>query len=336
MKTREAVVNLAKSWLGKKESDGSYKSIIDIYNTLPKEQLPRGAKMQYSWAWCACMWSALAIKLGYTDIMPIEISCGKLIENAKSMGCWQENDGHAPKPGDAILYDWDDSGKGDNTSWPDHIGVVEAVYKDAGYFVVIEGNYDDAVKKRTMSINGKFIRGFITPKYDADISVSAPEIPIVPEKKDKTVDELAREIIAGKWGRGHEVRRSGLAAAGYSNYEEIRARVNEILNGSAVTAKEPDKPADQNEPAAKKVTTTCYARDKNVVLKGTYKTTANLYCRNDAGTNKKALCVIPKGTSVKNYGFYTEVSETVWLLVQFVMDGVQYTGFSSGKYLERV
>ena len=41
--------------------------------------------MEYSWPWCACTWSALAIKLGYTDIMPIEISCPELIIAAKKM-----------------------------------------------------------------------------------------------------------------------------------------------------------------------------------------------------------------------------------------------------------
>ena len=77
--SRQKVVDLALSWVGKKESDGSYKSIIDIYNTLPTAQLPRKTKMQYGWAWCACTWSALAVKLGYTAIMPIEISCYYII-----------------------------------------------------------------------------------------------------------------------------------------------------------------------------------------------------------------------------------------------------------------
>ena len=31
------------------------------------------------------------------------------------MGCWQENDAYVPSPGDAILYDWQDNGIGDNT-----------------------------------------------------------------------------------------------------------------------------------------------------------------------------------------------------------------------------
>lgn len=343
MRSRNAIVNLAKSWVGLKESDGSFRKIIDIYNSLPKEQRPRKAAMQYHWAWCACTWSALAIQLGYMDIMPIEISCGKLIEAAKKMGCWKENDGYVPEPGDGVLYDWDDSGVGDNTGWPDHIGVVEYVNEKAGYFVVIEGNYDKAVKKRTVSINGRYIRGFITPAYDETDCEVTPDDPAV----KKTVDELAREIITGKWGRGRAVRNAAFLAAGYDNYDEVQERVNEILNGSAVTAKEPDLPANQNQPAEKKVSATCYAKSKDPRIAGTYQTTANLYCRNDAGTNKKALCLIPKGTLVKCYGFYTKTSDGRWIgndfrpsprwfLIQFVMDGVQYTGFSSEEYLKTV
>lgn len=162
-KTRSAVVSLAQSWVGKKESDGSYKTIIDIYNSYTGE-FPRGTKMQYGWAWCAATWSALAIKLGYTDIMPIEISCYYLIEAAKKMGRWVENDAYTPKTADAVLYDWDDSGAGDNTGTPDHIGIVEKV--EGSLITVIEGNYSNAVKRRVLEVNGRYIRGYICPKYD--------------------------------------------------------------------------------------------------------------------------------------------------------------------------
>lgn len=97
-KTRSEIINLANSWIGKKESDGSYKIIIDIYNSF-SGPLPRGTKMQYSWPWCACTWSALAIKLGYTDIMPIEISCSELIKKAIEMKIWKESDDYIPKSG---------------------------------------------------------------------------------------------------------------------------------------------------------------------------------------------------------------------------------------------
>jgi len=146
MFSRQKVVDLANSWVGKKEADGSYKSIIDIYNTLPAYQLPRRTKMLYGWAWCACTWSALAVALKYVAIMPIEISCYYLIEAAKKMGVWQENDAHIPDPGDAVLYDWDDDGAGDNTENPDHVGTVTYVNQDSGYVVVTEGNYGNAVK----------------------------------------------------------------------------------------------------------------------------------------------------------------------------------------------
>lgn len=45
---------------------------------------------------------------------------------------------------------------------------------------------------------------------------------------------------------------------------------------------------------------------------------------------------IPDGTEVHCYGYYTKSSGTKWYYIQFTMDGVQYTGFSSSKYLLRV
>lgn len=166
MKTRNDVVKLAKSWIGKNEKDGSHKEIIDIYNSYTGK-LPRGVKMTYTASWCATFWSAIAIKLGCTDIMPIECSCGELIKKAKEMGVWQESDAYTALPGDAILYDWDDNGIGDNTGWPDHIGVIEKISNSI--YTVIEGNKNDAVGRRTIKVNSKFIRGFITPKYDDEL-----------------------------------------------------------------------------------------------------------------------------------------------------------------------
>lgn len=43
----------------------------------------------------------------------------------------------------------------------------------------------------------------------------------------KTIDEIAREVIAGKWGSGEE-RKRRLTEAGY-NYSEVQAKVNQIL-----------------------------------------------------------------------------------------------------------
>lgn len=324
MYSRQKVVDLVKSWDGKKESDGSYKSIIDIYNSTAP--FPRSTKMQYGWAWCACTWSALAKKLGYTAVMPVEISCYYIIEEAKKMGCWQENDAYVPSPGDAVIYDWDDNGVGDNTGNPDHIGTVIEVYKSAGYMVVEEGNYSNSVKKRTLSLNGKFIRGFITPKY-TDNTVSAPK-----QEANKSVETVAREVIAGKWGEGAE-RKKALEAKGY-DYETVQNKVNEILNGSAAKPST-TKPSTSTQSSSKKVTATCSAKNFNKSIAGTYVTTADLYMRNDAGTNKKALVIMPKNTKVQCYGYYNVSNGAKWYYVVATVNGVTYTGFCHSAYLSK-
>lgn len=51
----------------------------------------------------------------------------------------------------------------------------------------------------------------------------------------KTVEEIAKEVIAGKWGSGSE-RKNRLETAGYS-YSEVQAKVNELVKGTTVTNK---------------------------------------------------------------------------------------------------
>lgn len=158
------VVAQAKAWLGLKESDGSYKVILDVYNS--QEKLPRGYRMTTKDPWCATFVSAVAVKLGYTDIIPTECSCTKMIEKLKAIGSWVESDSYVPKPGDIFFYDWDDSGKGENTGSPEHVGIVEKV--ENGVTTVIEGNFSNSVKRRLIAVNGKYIRGYGVPKYDTE------------------------------------------------------------------------------------------------------------------------------------------------------------------------
>lgn len=156
------VVNQAKAWLGYKESDGSHKKIIDIYNA--HKPLAQGYKVKYTDAWCATFVSAVAIKLGYTNIIPTECSCPRMITLMKKKGIWIENENRTPNPGDIIFYDWEDSGSGDDRGDSDHVGIVEKV--SGGVITVIEGNYSNSVKRRTIKVNGKYIRGYAVPKYD--------------------------------------------------------------------------------------------------------------------------------------------------------------------------
>lgn len=161
---RSKVVEQAKAWLGYNEADGSHKKIIDVYNS--HKPLARGYAVQYTDEWCATTVSAVAIKLGYTAVIPTECSCTKMIELLKKIDSWVEKDSYVPMPGDIIFYDWDDNGVGENTNNPDHVGIVEKVSDNM--ITVIEGNYKNAVTRREIAVNGKFIRGFGVPKYDAE------------------------------------------------------------------------------------------------------------------------------------------------------------------------
>lgn len=49
--------------------------------------------------------------------------------------------------------------------------------------------------------------------------------PTTPDKK--TTEEVAQEVIAGKWGNGQE-RKNRLTAAGY-DYSVVQKRVNELM-----------------------------------------------------------------------------------------------------------
>lgn len=213
MTTREKIVAQARAWIGRKESDGSHNHIISIYNG--HQPLARNYKVKSTDPWCATFISALAIKLGATDIIPTECSCSKMIELMKGKGIWQENDAHIPSPGDIIMYDWHDNGNGDCTGAPDHVGIVEKV--EDGIITVIEGNINDAVGRRQLQVNGKLIRGYGLPKYAEESHAT------------KTLDEIAREVIDGKWGNGAE-RKQRLTAAGH-DAGAVQARVNEILSG---------------------------------------------------------------------------------------------------------
>jgi len=122
--------------------------------------------VQYDDEWCATFLSSVAVELGYTDIIPTECSCSKMLELFKAKGIWVESDTRKPTPGDIVFYDWEDSGKGDNKGAPNHVGIVEKV--SGSTITVIEGNYDQEVKRRTIQVGGKYIRGYGVPKYDKE------------------------------------------------------------------------------------------------------------------------------------------------------------------------
>ena len=198
---REKVVATAKAWIGYNEADGSHRKIVDVYNS--HRPLARGYALKYTDAWCAGFVSAVAIKLGLTDIMPTEVGVGNMIDLYRRLGRWKEQDSYVPSPGDVIMYAWGDSGAGDCASGASHVGIV--VSCDGKTITVIEGNYHNAVGYREIAVNGRYIRGFGLPDYaskatETDTPAPAPQ----PEPAKGVVNVELRMLSKGM--SGNDVR----------------------------------------------------------------------------------------------------------------------------------
>lgn len=214
---RKRIVNTAKSYIGTVGGSNNHADILYFFNTVK----PQGYSAKKNDPWCSEFASACAIQtFGKKDAIsyfPLSASCPRMVVEAKARGIWVERDSYVPKTGDFILYDWGDSGRGDNKNSPDHVGIVEKV-KD-GVITVIEGNMGSGkgkVGRRTIEVNGRYIRGFVTPRYSR----------IKAKVQKKTLEEIAKEVLCGEWGNGAE-RKKALTASGY-DYTEVQKEVTRI------------------------------------------------------------------------------------------------------------
>jgi hypothetical protein len=142
-----------------------------------------------------------------------------MIGEFQSLGRWVESDLYTPKTGDILFYDWDDSGKGDNKGHSDHVGIVEKVSN--GVITVIEGNYQNAVKRRTMMIGARYIRGYGIPKY------TEPKITYFPKYKGNTLS-IVKALDSLDIDSSKTYRKKIAAANGIKNYT-YTARQNTSL-----------------------------------------------------------------------------------------------------------
>ena len=178
--------------------------------------------------------SACAIKAGYTDIIPLECSCNKMIEKFQKMGRWTEDDAHVPHLGDVIFYDWQDKGVGDNKGSSDHVGIVEKV--ENGKITVIEGNKSDVVARRVLNVNGRYIRGFGCPAYETQTQAT------VSKPQTNTSNALGTYVVTAsslivRTGPGTGYRRKKKSEL-TANAREHATFTGALKHGTKVTVKE--------------------------------------------------------------------------------------------------
>ncbi len=117
-----------------------------------------------------------------------------------------------------------------------HVAVVEKII-DSNTIYTSESGYGGSAfwNSTRRNTNGRWglgsaytFRGCIVNPAIGKVVAPTP----TPSAK-KSVDEVAKEVIRGEWGNGDE-RYNRLTNAGY-NYNEVQAKVNELLNSNKST-----------------------------------------------------------------------------------------------------
>lgn len=183
-KTAQDILDVMRSWIGYSEANGKFRQIIDLYNSV--KPLPRGYAVKYTDEWCDTTVSAAGIKAGCSDLIGRECGCEEHVTIFKAMGIWIEDGTITPKPGDIILYNWDQSYQ-PNNGYSDHIGYVESVSN--GQITCIEGNKGEAVARRVLSVGNGNIRGYARPKYSG-----AGTAPTTPPSQPSSGNDVSREV----------------------------------------------------------------------------------------------------------------------------------------------
>lgn len=163
MSNRLRAALAAARWLGTKEGSREHRELLAVYNGI--KPLPRGYRLTEKDPWCAGFVSAAAVMAGFGENYPLECSCARIMEKAQRMGIWVEDDAHVPLIGDWVLYDW--QGKdGECVGAPDHVGIV--IGREGDELLIVEGNYDNAVKLRKIPVGWEKIRGFVCPGLEEE------------------------------------------------------------------------------------------------------------------------------------------------------------------------
>ena len=106
--------------------------------------------------WCAAFAMNMLKDHGVLDTSGLSNPnyCPTIKNWASSKGIYGKNGQYTPKPGDAILFDWQANGRE-----ADHIGIVEKV--ENGRVYTIEGNSKDSVKRNSYPVGSSKIDGYV-------------------------------------------------------------------------------------------------------------------------------------------------------------------------------
>ena len=199
MTDRERFLNTAKGYIG---TNGNF---------VCKTNLGLGAVYD----WCAFAVSAIMKDCGFIGkyIKAVAGGAGDIprISDAK-YGDWFKKGTKAPQAGDLFFMRYADYPYQDKY-FCDHVGIVESV--NGNTITTLEGNVDgysynwagtSTFKRKTRYLSDGTVYAFYRPRWSGTTSTSTSQT------KNKSVDELAKEVIAGKWSAGDDDENSDRGA----------------------------------------------------------------------------------------------------------------------------
>lgn len=347
---RSKVANWLVPYIGIKEGSTSHLKIIKVFND---SKLCSRYTMTKNDHWCATSVSAAFIANGLAGapgsgklFQCVECSCGYMVSLAIKQGIWVEKDEYVPKIGDVILYDWDDSGVGNDTGWPEHIGIVISV-NGTSSFKVIEGNMNDSVGYRTLKVNGRYIRGFITPKY-ANFATKEPVVENTTTKPTTTTKPstglnktckfkgtvIATELNVRSWAG--TVGTTILRKLKKGTEVEVCDTIQDKDGDDWYYIKESGKYGFVSADYISKIVTTAKPNNtglnKTCKFKGVVTAKDGLKVRSWAGTENTHLRTLKKGTKVEVCDSVKANTGKTWY---YIKESGKY-GFVSSDYIARV
>ena len=152
------VVRIAKEQLTN-SSDNHYggEKFISWWNSQGYNNFPPGT------AWCAIFATYCLVNAGvsYKSAFVPQAGCTTWTGYFKDAGRFKYKSEYTPKPGDLIMYNWDNDG------WIDHVGIVESVSN--GYVHTIEGNTGYGIcDTNDYPLTMSSIVGYCIPLYNWD------------------------------------------------------------------------------------------------------------------------------------------------------------------------
>lgn len=296
--TAEKIIDKAREYIGVKEVPAGSNKVI--FNTVYYNRVVSGSA--YPWC-CVFVWYVFkeceASDLFYD---------GQKTAYCPTVAGWAKKNNLTiskteGRKGDIVLFDWNKDGVAD------HIGLIEYQNND-GTYITIEGNTSvtsnnngGEVMRRQRSTSNIYM--IVRPKYNEEFSDTIHDS--LTAGKDTLT--LAKEVIAGKWGSGDE-RKTRLKNAGYS-YEEVQAKVNEIMKASNSASVTP-------------------ASSVAVVKYMTVTAKSGLNLRREPTKNSKIIGAFKNGARVK----IVDKSDADWYKVSGTINGKAVIGYCSSKYLK--